>query len=110
MHSVNQALDRFHDILQRLRTEPATPVRLTNLDLDTGERVRLGDYALADNAHRELLARLTSDPRRGVPADVKKNMLEYYEDAASITDANDPTSAQLETLRSMSVKSFRELE
>lgn len=110
VRSVNQALDRFHDILQQLRTEPGTPVRLTNLDLDTGARVRLGDYALADNAHRGLLARLTSNPRRGVPADVKQNMLEYYGGAASITDANDPILAELDMLRSMSVKSFRESE
>ena len=110
VRSVNQTLDRFRETLQLLRTAAGTQVRLTNLDLDTGDRVRLGDYALADNTYNELLARLTSKPRRGVPADVKQNVLEYYEGSAPITDANDPTPGQLDTLKSMSVRGSQESE
>jgi hypothetical protein len=108
--SVNQTLDRFRDILQKLRADAGTPVRLANLDLDTGERVRLGDYALADKAYEKLLARIISKPRRGVPADVKQNLLEYYDGSVSISDANDPMPQELETLKSMAAKNSRESE
>ena len=110
VRSVNRTVDRFREILQQLRADGDPQVRLTNLDLDTGERVRLGDYALADKAYSELLARLTSKPRRGVPSGVKQNVLEYYEGSLSITDANDPKPDELNTLKSMSVKGSRELE
>jgi hypothetical protein len=107
LQSVNHTVDRFKEILQKLRTDGDARVRLTNLDLDTGERVRLGDYALADDAYKELLARLTSKPRRGVPADLKQNVLEYYQDSVAVADENDPTPIELETLKSMSSKGPR---
>jgi Zinc dependent phospholipase C len=110
VRSVNRTVDRFREILQQLRADGDPQVRLTNLDLDTGERVRLGDYALADKTYEELLARLTSKPRRGVPAGVKQNVLEYYEGSLSITDANDPKPDELNRLKSMSVRGSRELE
>ena len=108
--SVNETLDRFGHVLQQLRTDPGPPVTLTNLDLDTGKRVRLGDYALADKTYAELLARITSRPRRGVPADVKQNVLEYYQTSASITDADDPMPGELEKLKSMGTKGSGEME
>jgi Zinc dependent phospholipase C len=104
LQSMNRTVERFREILEKLRSDAGTPVRLVNLDLDTGERVRLGDYALADDTYKELLARLTSNPRSGVPPDLKQNLLEYYEDAVSITEVNDPTPLALATLRSMSPK------
>lgn len=110
VRSVNHTLDRFREILHQLRADGDPQVRLTNLDLDTGERVRLGDYALADKAYEELLARLTSKPRRGVPAGVKQNVLEYYEGSVGITEVDDRTPEELDTLKSMSEKGSRELE
>lgn len=109
VRSVNRTVDRFREILKQLRdSDPG--IRLANLDLDTGERVRLGDYALADKTYEELLARLTSKPRLGVPAGVKQNVLEYYGDSAGITKVDDRTPGELDTLKSMSVKGSRELE
>jgi hypothetical protein len=104
LSSVNRTVDQFREILHSLLTESNTPLRLANLDLDTGERVRLGDYALADKAYAELLARLTSKPRRGVPAALKRTLLEYYEGSLGITDANDPKTAQLEALKAMGAR------
>jgi hypothetical protein len=100
LSSVNRTVDQFRAILHNLLTDK-NPNRLANLDLDTGERVRFGDYALADKAYTELLARLTSKPRLGVPADLKRNLLEYYQGALAITEVNDPRTAQLEALKAM---------
>jgi zinc dependent phospholipase C len=100
LSSVNRTVDQFRAILHNLLTDK-NPARLANLDLDTGERVRLGDYALADKTYTELLARLTSKPRLGVPADLKRNLLDYYEGSLAITELNDPRPAQLEALKAM---------
>jgi Zinc dependent phospholipase C len=100
LSSVNRTVDQFRAILHNLLTDK-NPNRLANLDLDTGERVRFGDYALADKAYTELLGRLTSKPRLGVPADLKRNLLEYYQGALAITEVNDPRTAQLEALKAM---------
>jgi hypothetical protein len=100
LSSVNRTVDQFRAILQNLLSAKS-PARLANLDLDTGERTRLGDYALADKTYTELLARLTSKPRLGVPADLKRNLLDYYEGALAITEVNDPRTAQLEALKAM---------
>jgi hypothetical protein len=100
LSSMNRTVDQFRAILHNLLTEK-DPGRLANLDLDTGERVRLGDYALADKTYAELLARLTSKPRLGVPADLKRNLLDYYEGSLAIAELNDPRAAQLEALKAM---------
>ena len=100
LSSVNRTVDQFRAILHNLLTDK-NPNRLANLDLDTGERVRFGDYALADKAYTELLGRLTSKPRLGVPPDLKRNLLEYYQGALAITEVNDPRTTQLEALKAM---------
>jgi len=104
LRSVNHTVDRFREILQLLLTDGGRPLRLANLDLDTGERARLGDYALADHAFAELLSRITSKPQRPIPEDLKQNMLSYYEGAISITEASDPRLIQLETLKEMGAR------
>lgn len=108
VHSVNRAVDRFRGILQQLQTDSAPQLKLANLDLDTGERVRLGDYALADKAYKELLERIISKPRCTVSADLRRDVLGYFEDSVSITDATDPIPDELVTLKSMAVKGSRE--
>ncbi|MGE5052994.1 MAG: zinc dependent phospholipase C family protein [Acidobacteriota bacterium] len=100
LSSVNRTVDQFRAILQNLLSEKS-PARLANLDLDTGQRARLGDYALADKTYTKLLARLTSKPRLGVPGDLKRNLLDYYEGSLAITELNDPRTAQLEALKAM---------
>lgn len=103
LSSVNRTVDRFREILHKLLTDSAS-VKLANLDLDTGDRVRLGDYKLADKTYTQLLARLTSKPRRSVPEDLKRNVIQYYEGSLSITDTSEPIFTELETLKAMSAK------
>jgi hypothetical protein len=63
---------------------------LPNRDLDTGEPVKPGGYKLADKTYATLLAKLTHDPSRPIPAQVKHDLIEYYADPlAPITTKQD---------------------
>jgi len=56
---------------------------LPNRDLDTGERVVPGGYALTDQAYAKLLAKVTEHPETPVPAVVKQDILKYYSDPSA---------------------------
>lgn len=109
LRSVNRTVDRFRAILGQLLAA-TDPLQLGNLDLDTGKRVRYGDYALADKTYNELLARLTSRQRAGVPSALKQNMLEFYNRSLNLTEASDPRSFELEKLRAMSEQHWKPSE
>ena len=55
-------------------------LQLPNLDLDTGAKIQPGGYRLTDNTYAQLLHRITKDPNRLVPAQLKQNLLDYYAD------------------------------
>ena len=98
--SVNHTVDTFRDILQKLRNS-GDDVKLVNIDLDTGDHVKRGDYPLADATYARLLERLTSRPDRVIPADTKQNIMTYY-GTMSVTDKPNPKrDEQLSTLRMM---------
>ena len=64
--SVNHTVDAFRALLQEVTADRSVPA-IASLDLDTGGRVKRGDYPLADQAYAALLDRLTSRPNRAVP-------------------------------------------
>lgn len=102
LRSVNNTVDVFHETLRKLRDESNVPVTLANIDLDTGNRVKLGDYPLADRTYARLLQRLTSKPKRSIPEGVRRNILEYYAEASRMgTDPLVAVSERLMTLRTM---------
>lgn len=92
VRSLNHTVDVFREAVDKLASSPDSPAELANLDLDTGATVKLGEYALADQAHDTLLARLTSRPTRVIPASLKEQMLAYYE------AGNDPSKGIVERL------------
>jgi len=101
LRSVNHTVDVFHDILRKLREESNQPVTLANVDLDTGDRVKFGDYPLADQTYARLLERLTSKPERSIPEDVRKNIIEFYAASRIIPESPVEVSERLMTLRTM---------
>jgi len=98
--SVNHTTDAFRALLQKVNADGRVPA-IANLDLDTGGRVKRGDYPLADQAYAALLDRLTSRPSRAVPEDLKQNVLEYYADAVIESDSGQHVNAQLILLKGM---------
>ena len=101
LRSVNHTVDEFRKILHELLVDPDPALKFANLDLDTGDRVRLGDYALADNTYKKLLERVTSKPGRGIPQELKHHLLEYYEGSANSGDTSDAEAIRLEKLKGM---------
>jgi hypothetical protein len=103
IESVNRSLAAMARILaQSGRTLPAAQV--PDRDLDTGERVVPGGYPLTDKTYAKLLARVTKDPSRPIPAGLKQDILRYYADPnAPISTKRNPkhwgkVQAQLQLL------------
>jgi hypothetical protein len=98
--SVNHTVDNFREILHRLANS-GDDVKLPNIDLDTGNHVKRGEYPLTDATYARLLERLTARPDRVIPAETKRNLLTYY-GTIQITDKPNPKrEEQLTTLRMM---------
>lgn len=104
LRSVNRTVGAFHETLQKLQADGATPVALSNLDLDTGDSVKRGEYPLADQAYSSLLDRLTARPERIVPAGLKQNVLEYFADLGTATNSEERLHEQLAKLKEMKTK------
>lgn len=101
LRSVNHTVDTFRDILHKLAADTIAPLALPNIDLDTGAHVKRGDYPLTDKTYAALLARLTSRPDRIIPADLKRNIIEYYAGLSTTTAHEQRLNAQLEVLKGM---------
>lgn len=102
LHSLNHTVDVFRDIIHRLGDEGDAPVPLANIDLDTGNPVKLGDYVLADETYARLLQRITSKPERAVPEALKRNIVDYFADPKSPQNLQTEVSQQLIKLKTMS--------
>jgi len=98
--SVNHTLDILRGMLHQLR-DTGDDVTLVNIDLDTGDHVKRGEYPLTDATYAQLLDRLTSKPDRVIPADTKRNIMIYYGTMAITDKPNPKRDAQLGTLRIM---------
>jgi hypothetical protein len=82
VRSLNRTVDTFTRLLQQSNAAGSFPV-IANLDLDTGDGVKRGDYPLADRTYDQLLERLTTQLQRPIPASLKRNILEYYAEAGT---------------------------
>lgn len=98
--SVNHTVDIFRDMLHKLK-DKGDDVKLANVDLDTGDHVKRGEYPLADATYARLLQRLTSRPDRVIPAETKQNIMTYYGTIAVTDKPNPQRDEQLTTLRMM---------
>jgi Zinc dependent phospholipase C len=101
--SVNHTIDVFREKLRLLVASADPPITLANLDLDTGNPTKRGDYVLADEAYARLLARLTSRPGRTLPPGVKEHIIEFYDRAGNSADLQPGVQENLRILQGMRV-------
>ena len=101
LQSVNHTVDVFRDSLQKLGSEPKWSIALTNIDLDTGDHIKRGDYPLADETYAKLLKRLTSRPDRTIPVDLQRNLLRYYGASRTAPVPGPRLQTQLNVLKGM---------
>ena len=99
VRSLNRTVDTFRRLLQQSNTAGSFPA-IANLDLDTGDGVKRGDYPLADRTYDQLLERLTTQLERPIPASLKRNILEYYAEAGT-AEPGEKVSKQLDLLKKM---------
>lgn len=74
--SVDQTIDRFSKALNEVKNRN---LQTANIDLDTGEPTRRGEYPLADATYRELLDDLANDHFNHMDDALRNNILEFYE-------------------------------
>jgi hypothetical protein len=103
LRSVNHTVDQFEAELHQMQSATDDPIAFANLNLDTGNRIENGKYPLAEEAHAQLLARLTSRPERIVPPDLKRQLIAYFEDGSG-DDLPKSISDQLAVLQGMKTK------
>jgi hypothetical protein len=101
LQSVNHTVDAFHAALDKLGSEPKTLIALPNIDLDTGNHVKRGEYRRTDRTYARLLERLTTVPGRTIPIDVQQNLLQFYSPSKTALDPDPRVKARLEVLKGM---------
>lgn len=71
---------------------------LPNRDLDTGQVIKPGGYALTDKTYAKLLHRLTRNPGQAIPPGIKSDVEAYYSDpnAPIATKHDDDAWAQVQ--------------
>ncbi len=110
VRSVNDTMSAFRAELREVQQSEPLSVTLPNKDLDTGDSVQPGAYALTDKTYAQLLHNLTADKTRPVPPTLQRNILAYYSDPAApiITKKNHHAWAQVQsellTLAAMPVR------
>jgi hypothetical protein len=84
LKSINHTVDQYDQYLaaMRLQTASVTTVmtvpELTEIDLDTGQPARFGEYQLADESYGGLLDMLLHDPTTPMKADVRQSFADFY--------------------------------
>jgi len=107
LKSVNDTVDRYRACLRTLKNKD--DLALVNSDFDTGKLTRSGEYTLADETYARLLDKLADSNFSNTSADLRKNILAFYQDlnAPNATkkkpDRWNKTMAQLEQLKATQV-------
>jgi hypothetical protein len=106
VEGVNQATDRYLQLLGELAQKGQDGLAVPDLDLDTGYASRPGTYGLMDQTYATLLDHVTKENARP-PLGLRKNILAFYSDPnAPIATKRHPkkwakVQQELEVLRNM---------
>lgn len=77
LQSFDETLTRYRALLPQAATGK---LDLQNMDLDTGEATRAGEYKLADETYATLLNRLASKKFENVTKELRQDILGFYVD------------------------------
>ncbi len=77
--SVNRAAEELARLAAQLRDNPSQVV-VANLDLDTGRRIKPGEYPLTDQTFAKLLNVLAKHEDRTIPLELRREILAYVDD------------------------------
>lgn len=80
LKSVNTTVDEYRGYLRDLRADKLV---LANKDFDTSFPTKPGEYKLADETYEKLLDKLAKIKFVGVSAELRTNILAYYENSSA---------------------------
>jgi hypothetical protein len=75
--SFDKTMDAYRTLLKE---QDARQLQLANRDFDTGKPTAPGEYRMADNAYAKLAQKLADKDPGSVSADVRENVLAYFND------------------------------
>lgn len=75
--SLNATLGRYRTLLKQAR---AGRVNLPNMNFDTGNPTRAGEYNLADESYAKLLNKLEDRGFKDITPELRRNILAFYSD------------------------------
>ncbi len=96
MESFNETVDNYSATLKQLENKSRKPLK--NLQLDTGEPIKNGDYKLADEAYAKLLDKLSSNDFKQTLSPLRDNILLFYKSPQSTGIKQDDQQKILESL------------
>ena len=88
LKSMNESVELYEKLVD---DAARGPVRLTNLDFDTGKPTRPGEYRLSDETYAYVVHKLAERNFAGLTAELREDILRFYADAQG--------DAKLETRR-----------
>jgi len=83
--SIDLTVDQYRAMLE---AERSRSIKLPNLDLDSGDVTRAGEYSLADQTYAKLLAQLNDRQFLLTTRGLRDNIVQFYSDPAALTEAN----------------------
>lgn len=98
LQSFDETLTRYQALLVQA---PTGRLELPNMNFDTGEPTRAGEYKLADEAYASLLKRLASRKFENVTPDLRKNILAFYGDLNAPIATKQDRKEWAETVRAL---------
>ena len=96
--SFDQTLSRYRVLLSQTR---AGKLNLQNMDFDTGEPTRAGEYKLADETYGSLLRRLADNKFKDVTQELRQNIIAFYGDLKAPIATRKDKEDWRETLRAL---------
>jgi hypothetical protein len=93
-----QTLSRYRILLSQTQ---AGKLNLQNMDFDTGEPTRAGEYKLADETYASLLRRLSDNKFKDVTQELRQNIIAFYGDLKAPIATRKDKEDWRETLRAL---------
>lgn len=101
-HSFNTTVENYTELIKQLRQQGQ--LKLANMQLDTGEPVKPGDYKLTDETYAELLQKLAKSDFKNTSPALRQNILQFYQPQKAMQEVEEDERPELrEALKKLRV-------
>ncbi len=101
--SVNRAIEVYAVWLKQFAAPPYSSPAIPNRDLDTGDGVQPGGYALTDQTYARLLHTITANQPASVEPGLKQDILDYYRDPNAPISTKNNSKAWAQVTRDLAL-------